>query len=62
MKKEPTSEMEAYKKGLLLWIDFQCRKDITKGARKMSDVYIGRLNCYKEITEHIKGKVKKLHA
>ena len=63
MKNEVQSEaikgMEAYKKGLLLWLDAQCRKDITRGAKKMSDVYIGRLNAYSEIIEHIKGNLRK---
>jgi len=51
--------MEAYKRGLLLWLEAEVRKDIIKGATKMSDVYIGKMNAYKYFIDHIKGNLRK---
>ena len=59
VSKERMFGMEAYKKGLLLWLDNECRECIGKEASKMSDVYIGKLNAYKSFIDHIKGNLRK---
>jgi len=51
--------MEAYKKGLILWIDNEVRRAMkSKDGQKMNDFYIGKLNAYKEIEDHIKGNLR----
>jgi hypothetical protein len=56
---EAIKGMEAYKKGLLLWLEAEIRKDIIEGASEMSDVYMGKMNAYKEFIDHIKGNQRK---
>jgi hypothetical protein len=63
MNEEQTKQriigMEAYKKSLLLWLEYECRRTMLKGASKMSDVYIGKMNAYKNFIDHIEGNLRK---
>lgn len=58
-EEERIKGMEAYKRGLLFWLNNETQKCMRKGASKMSDVYIGRMTAFKEFEDHIKGNLRK---
>ncbi len=48
--------MEAYKEGLLRWLEEAIRKEIvSKRSSDMTDVHIGAMNAYSFFFDHIKG-------